>query len=693
MKTIDKNALEFLPGKPSPMGCSATRNGFNFAVCSDHTGFLNLILYTNDPRNPVISIPMDSGKNRSRETWHIEVTGLPEIFEYGYRLKNKDDSSLSGENFPPQTVLNDPYAKAYSGGEIWGKRNNDNSDANTYRSLFITEPFDWEGDQPLNIPITDTIIYELHPRGYTKHPSSNVNSPGTYAGLIEKIPYLKSLGITAIELLPINEFDETRLNRTNPQTGEQLFNFWGYDSLGYFAPKASYAAIPAKGGQINEFKRLVKEMHKAGIEVLLDIVFNHTGEGPQDAPTFSFRGLANSIYYMRDRKTGHYLNFTGCGNTVNCNHPVVKKMILDALRYWVKEMHVDGFRFDLVSILTRDNDGSVLENPPVIEEISRDPVLSKTKLIAEAWDAAGLYQVGSFPGGDRWAIWNDRFRDTTRRYVRGDSGMVPELATRIAGSADLFRPIGRSPYHSINYVTAHDGFPMSDLVSYSKKHNQMNGERNADGMNENYSSNYGHEGPTSDPAINAIRRKQIKNMAALLFLSQGVPMILAGDEIGRTQRGNNNGYCQDNDLSWIDWNLVQKNSGLLRFFKKLILFRKDHPALRRKTFFEDDRSNETKIHWYNNLLNTPKWTEKRHCLAFHLLPAAGDTDIYVIANSGKKRKRFHLPYLGEEKRWYLVMDTNRSEPEDIFDKGHEIILVNQDNYLTEAYSTILLLGK
>lgn len=693
MKTIDKNTLEFLPGKPSPMGCSATRNGFNFAVCSDHTGFLNLILYTNDPRNPVISVLMDSGKNRSGETWHIEVTGLPEIFEYGYRLNSKDDSSLSGENFSPQTVLNDPYAKAYSGGEIWGKRNNDNSGANTYRSLFLTVSFDWEGDQPLNIPLADTIIYELHPRGYTKHPSSNVNSPGTYAGLIEKIPYLKSLGITAIELLPINEFDETRLNRANPQTGEQLFNFWGYDSLGYFAPKASYAAIPVKGGQINEFKWLVKEMHKTGIEILLDIVFNHTGEGPQDAPTFSFRSLANSIYYMRDRKTGHYLNFTGCGNTVNCNHPVVRKMILDALRYWVKEMHVDGFRFDLVSILTRDNDGSVLENPPIIEEISRDPVLSKTKLIGEAWDAAGLYQVGSFPGGGRWAIWNDRFRDTTRRYVRGDSGMIPELATRIAGSADLFRPIGRSPYHSINYVTAHDGFPMSDLVSYSKKHNQMNGERNADGMNENYSSNYGHEGPTSDPAINAIRRKQIKNMAALLFLSQGVPMILAGDEIGRTQRGNNNGYCQDNDLSWIDWNLVRKNSGLLRFFKNLILFRKDHPALRRETFFEDDRSNKTKIHWYNKLLNTPNWTEKLRCLAFHLLPAAADTDIYVIANSDKKRKRFHLPYLGEEKRWYLVMDTNRSEPEDIFDKGHEIILVNQDHYLTEAQSTILLLGK
>jgi glycogen operon protein len=590
-------------------------------------------------------------------------------------------------------VLNDPYARAYSGGEIWGKRNNDISSANIYHSLYISEPFDWDGDQPLNIPLTESIIYELHPRGFTKHSSSKVNSPGTYAGIIEKIPYLKSLGVTAVELLPINEFDETRLNRSNPQTGEELFNFWGYDSLGFFAPKAAYSSRPDNGGHIAEFKQLVKEMHKAGIELILDIVFNHTGEGPQDHPTFSFRGLANSVYYMIDGKTGHYLDYTGCGNTVNCNHPAVSQMILDALCYWVNEMHVDGFRFDLVSILARDSNGSVLENPPIIEKISKDPILSKTKLIAEAWDAAGLYQVGSFPGGERWAIWNDRFRDTSRKYCRGDSGMTPDLATRIAGSADLFRHMGRSPYHSINYITAHDGFPLSDVVSYSKKHNLMNGERNADGMNENYSSNHGHEGPTSDITINTLRLKQIKNMAALLFLSQGVPMILAGDEFGRTQQGNNNGYCQDNEISWIYWHFVEKNSGLLRFFRNLIQFRKNHPALRRSTFFEDDQTDGIKIHWYDNILNPPNWSGKRTSIAFHLLPVAEDMDIYIISNGGRKKLRFHLPTLEEEKKWYLVMDTNRPEPEDIFEKGNEILLVNQDYYLTEAQSTILLISK
>ena len=641
----------------------------------------------------MISVPLDPQKNKSDDIWHIEISGLPEIFEYGYILSKKPNNTSSAQDLSSLSVLNDPYARTYSGGENWGKNNRDNPDANRFRSLYTAEPFDWEEDSPLNIPLSDTIIYELHLRGYTKHPSSKVKFPGTYAGLIEKIPYLKSLGITAIELLPINEFDETGVERTNPQSSERLFNFWGYDPLGYFAPKANYASHSSASGAINEFRQLVKAMHKAGIEVILDIVFNHTGEGPQDKPAFSFRGLADSTYYMTDLKTGHYLDFTGCGNTVNCNHPVVRKMILDALRYWVTEMHVDGFRFDLVSILSRDEDGSVMENPPVIEEISWDPVLSGTKLIAEAWDAAGLYQVSSFPGGQRWAIWNDKIRDTIRRHVRGDSGQIPDLATRIAGSADLFRDMGRSPHHSINYITAHDGFPLADLVSYSKKNNLINGEINADGMNENYSANYGQEGPVSDPRINELRRKQMKNMAALLFLSQGVPMMLAGDEMGRSQRGNNNGYCQDNDLSWIDWNLLHKNADLLRFFKILIQFRKDHPALRRKSFFEDDKTKENKIHWYDNILNPPNWTGNLSSLAFHLLPVNEDTDIFVITNSNKNRKRFHLPKLIEEINWHLVMDTNQPEPGDIVEKGNEVLLTNQNYYQTEAQSTILLISK
>jgi len=689
MNTIDQNSLEYLPGAPTPMGCSITGKGKNFAIFSDHPGSLELILFTETSQNIMISIPLDSSTNKSGEIWHIEIIGLPDIFEYGYNLKNK----ASTENISPQKILNDPYAKAYSRGEIWGKRNNEISSANIYRSLFFSEPFDWENDQPLNIPLNESIIYELHSRGFTKHSSSNVNSPGTYAGLIEKIPYLKSLGITAIELLPINEFDETRINRSNPKTGERLVNYWGYDPLGYFAPKAGYALHSRKGGQITEFKNLVKEMHRSGIEVILDVVFNHTGEGPQDHPTFSLRGFANSIYYIVDQKSGHYLDFTGCGNTVNCNHPLVTQMILDALRYWVSEMHVDGFRFDLVSILSRGSNGAVLENPPIIEKISTDPILKNTKLIAEAWDAAGLYQVGSFPGGDRWAIWNDRFRDTTRKYVRGDSGMIPDLATRITGSADLFRHIGRSPYHSINYITAHDGFPLLDVVSYSKKHNLMNGEQNADGMNENYSENHGQEGPTSDIAIKTIRMKQIKNMATLLLLSQGVPMMLAGDELGRTQQGNNNGYCQDNEISWIDWHNIEKNSGLLRFYKILIQFRKNHPAFHRKTFFEDDQINGIKIRWYDNILNPPNWKGKRHSLAYHLLPVENDTDIYIISNSGRKKLRFQLPKLPGENKWYLVMDTNRNEPEDIFESDNEILLVNQDYYSTEGQSTVLLISK
>jgi glycogen operon protein len=693
MKTIDQNSLTLLQGKPAPMGCSITNEGKNFAIFSDHPEILELIVFTDNPQNPKISIPLDSGKNKSGKIWHIEIIGLPDIFEYGYRLTGKDDKIAATIEKSPPIVLNDPCARAYTGGEIWGSRNNDSSTANLYRSLYISEPFDWEDDQPLNIPLSESIIYELHTRGFTKHSSSNVKYPGTYAGLIEKIPYLKSLGITAIELLPINEFDETRINRTNPQTGEKLFNFWGYDSLGFFAPKAAYARQPHRGGNINEFKLLVKEMHKARIEIILDIVFNHTGEGPHDHPTFSFRGLANSTYYIVDHKSGHYLDFTGCGNTVNCNHPVVTQMILDVLRYWVTEMHIDGFRFDLVSILTRDSNGAVLENPPIIEKITKDPILKKSKLIAEAWDAAGLYQVGSFPGGDRWAIWNDRFRDTARKYVRGDSGLIPDLATRIAGSADLFRHMGRFPYHSINYITAHDGFPLSDVMSYSKKHNLMNGERNADGMNENYSNNYGHEGPTPEISVNALRLKQIKNMAALLLLSQGVPMILAGDEVGRTQQGNNNGYCQDNEISWINWNYMEKNSGLLRFFKTLIQFRKNHPAFHRKTFFEDDQINAIKIQWYDNILNPPNWGGKRHSLAYHLLPVEKDTDMFIISNSGRKKLRFQLPKLKAEKKWHLVMDTNRPEPEDIFERNHEILLVNQDYYMTEARSTVLLIGK
>jgi isoamylase len=479
----------------------------------------------------------------------------------------------------------------------------------------------------------------------------------------------------------------------NPISGEKLFNFWGYDSLGYFTPKASYAAENGQGNQVVEFKTMVKEFHKAGIEVILDIVFNHTGEGERGGPIFSFRGLDNAVYYMTDRSSGQYHNFTGCGNTVNCNHPAVQQMILDALGYWITEMHVDGFRFDLASILSRGEDGSVMDHPPILDKINKDPVLSQKKLIAEAWDAAGLYQVGSFPGGKRWAEWNDKFRDNIRRYIRGDKGQVGELATRIAGSSDLFQNNGRAPYHSINFITCHDGFTLNDLVSYDRKHNKMNGENNRDGMNENFSSNYGKEGPSNDIELNFLRKKQIKNMATLLLISQGVPMILAGDEFGRTQQGNNNPYCQDNEISWVNWELARQNAGLLRFFSHLIQFRKNHPALRRPVFFDDDRSGNIPIHWYKSQLNRPDWSGKTASLAFHLLPVPGDTDIFVISNSEKRKKRFLLPNLPFGKTWFLTLNTDLTEPEDINAQDHEKHLTDQRHYMVEAQSTVILISK
>ncbi len=693
MPSSGNYSIKTYPGSPEPRGVSRTYKGINFSVFSKHADTLHLLIFGHEADQSTLEVPLDPKYNRTKDIWHIEIEGLPDQFEYGYRTDRVKKKQTAADHFNPQRILNDPYARAYSGGEQWGKRRTGPAMESSRRSLFQQSSFDWGDDRPPNIPLADTIIYELHVRGFTRHPSSNVTHPGTFSGLIEKIPYLKSLGITAVELLPINEFDESQIHRLNPVSGEKLFNFWGYDSLGYFTPKASYAAENDQGKQVAEFKSMVKEFHKAGIEVILDIVFNHTGEGERGGPTFSFRGLDNSVYYMTDRSSGQYQNFTGCGNTVNCNHPTVQQMILDSLCYWVAEMHVDGFRFDLASILSRREDGSVMDQPPVLDKINKDPILSQKKLIAEAWDAAGLYQVGSFPGGKRWAEWNDKIRDNIRRYIRGDKGHVGELATRIAGSSDLFQKGGRAPYHSINFITCHDGFTLNDLVSYDRKHNKMNGENNRDGMNENFSSNHGEEGPSKDSEINFLRMKQIKNMVTLLLISQGVPMILAGDEFGRTQQGNNNPYCQDNKISWVNWELAGQNDGLLRFFKHLIQFRKTHPALNRRTFFDNDPSGKVPIHWYKSQLNRPDWSGKTASLAFHLLPVPGDTDIFVMSNSEKKKKRYLLPILPSEKAWILTLDTALTEPEDINAQDHEKQLTDQMHYRVEAQSTVVLISK
>ncbi len=669
------------PGKPEPLGTSKYGNGINFAIHARDIKTITLIIHPESRGDDMIEIPLDPQKNRAENIWHIMIEDLPKSFSYNYKLRQ----NLAD----PPLIVNDPYARILQGRNLWAAPRNS---LPIYRCLHTESTFNWEEDVSPSILPADTIIYELHVRGFTQDQSSGVKARGTFLGLTEKIPYLKSLGITTVELLPICEFDETIVDRKNPLNGKQLFNYWGYDPLGYFAPKTSYAWNSDRDGPIIEFKTMVKEFHRAGLEVILDVVYNHTGEGPQDGPTYSFRALDETGYYMVD-KTGYYQNFTGCGNTFNCNHPLVQNLIIDSLRYWVMEMHVDGFRFDLASILSRGKNGPAMKNPPLLTKINSDPILSKTKLIAEAWDAAGLYQVGAFPGGKRWAEWNDKFRDTIRRHVRSDEGVIPELATRISGSSDLFRPGGRSPNHSINFITAHDGFTLNDLVSFNQKRNKMNGEDNRDGANENFSSNYGKEGPSTDSRINKLRLKQMKNMFCLLLLSQGTPMIVAGDEFGRTQQGNNNPYCQDNEISWVDWEQLEKNADLFRFFKFLIEFRKEHPSLRREHFFDEESAQDSEIIWYNSDLKSPQWSGRLFSLAFHLAGNKKDSDIYVISNSAKETKYFKLPKLVRELSWTLSIDTSKASPEDIVSIGEELQIEEQEKYNVVAQSTVVLVAK
>jgi glycogen operon protein len=530
---------------------------------------------------PLVEIPFDPKRNRTGDVWHVRVKGLPDTFRYGYRV---DGPAGPTHRFDPSRLLIDPASILLSNGAEWAGTCQTDPHRTSRLSLFHRRPtYDWGEDGPPRTPLEDTIVYELHVRGFTAHPSSMVAAPGTFKGLVEKIPYLVDLGVTAVELLPIHEFDECDCNFFDPVTGEKLVNFWGYNTVAFAAPKAAFAASARDHRQLEEFRDMVKAFHAAGLEIYLDVVFNHTGEGGDDGRAYSFRGLDNEVYYLLDEH-GRYLNFAGTGNTVNCNHPVVRDLLMTCLRYWVGDMHVDGFRFDLASILGRDRHGGVAVEPPVIEAIADDGVLADAKLIAEPWDAAGLYQVGRFPFGRRWSEWNGLFRDDVRRFWTGRPGMTGALATRLCGSSDLYQSSGRLPRHSINFVTCHDGFTLYDLVSYNEKHNERNGEGNRDGNSANDSWNSGAEGPTNDPAIEALRERRAKNLFATLMLSQGVPMVLAGDEFLRTQQGNNNAWCQDNAIGWVDWKLLEKRAGFHRFAKGLIALRRNHPVLRRRRF-------------------------------------------------------------------------------------------------------------
>lgn len=689
-------------GRSLPLGTTEFADGVNFSLLCRHGTFVQLVLYSLDNGHPIAELTLDSRKNRTGDHWHILVEGLPKVFRYGWRVDGPKDKL---HRFDRRYVLLDPAATAISDGEIWGEepdtleRLGPNFRGTLRRSLFIRNAFDWQEDVPLLTKTEDSVIYELHVRGFTCHPSSMVAKPGTFDGLIEKIPYLQQLGVTAVELLPIHEFDENDCPFTNPKTGERLRNFWGYNSIAFAAPKASYAASGPEHLQVVEFRQMVREFHSAGIEVILDVVFNHTGEGDHRGRSYSFRGLDNELYYMLNEE-GEYLNYSGCGNTINCNHPVVRDLIMTCLRYWVGEMHIDGLRFDLASILGRDSNGHVLAEPPIVETIVEDGILADTKLIAEPWDAGGLYQVGLFPYGKRWSEWNGKFRDDVRKFWRGDLGMTSALATRLCGSADLYQSSGRKPHHSINFITCHDGFTLADLVSYNRKHNDANGEGNRDGCNDNYSWNCGAEGPTENPHILKLRGRQARNLMTTLFLSQGVPMMLAGDEFLRTQKGNNNAWCQDNDISWVNWELLETNADFVRFIRMLIEFRMRHVALRRHEFFRGKGPKNdlpADIVWHGLQPNKPDFSYTSRTIAMTIdgsqADRGHDQDIYIAINSWRQPLPFGIPAAPSGKPWHRVIDTSLESPHDIVDEETGPVIAHDRRYMVAGHSLIVLVAE
>jgi isoamylase len=674
--TVPVRVYQTGPGQPHPPGAVVTETGINFSIFSENATGVELLLFeSHDTPEPFQTIRLDPFVNKTFHFWHVHVNGLRPCAHYAYRVEGSDDLDF-GHRFNRNKVLIDPYACGNTNA-LWRRADacgREDNVATSMRSLAIdVGAYDWEGDRPLRRPLEDAIIYEMHVRGFTKSPTSDVAHPGTFAGVIENIPYLGQLGVTAVELLPVFDFDETDVLRMTD--GGPLKNFWGYSTFGFFAPQSAYCVSPEAGRQLDEFRDMVKALHRAGIEVILDVVYNHTDEGNHRGPLFEFKGIDNRTYYYLvpwDRQ--YYLDYTGTGNTFNCNHPIGQKLILDSLRYWVREGHVDGFRFDEGSVLSRGEDGVPLAHPPVVWQIELDEELADTKVIAEAWDAAGLYQIGHFPG-DRWSEWNGRYRDDVRRFVRGDGGVVGAVASRIAGSADLYEQRGGRPTNSINFVTCHDGFTLNDLVSYDWKHNEANGEGNADGVFDNLGWNCGEEGETFDSEIEALREQQVKNFATVLMLSRGVPMFVAGDEVRRTQNGNNNAYCQDNEVSWFDWSLLEKNCGLLRFWQRLIAFRKTHAALRANRFFAGalNERGMPDVAWHGTKLNAPGWEDPAaRALAFTIAGFDGAADLHVMMNMFWEPLDFEVPLLGG-RGWLVAIDTAAAAPDDIADDGNETV--------------------
>jgi len=661
------------------------KDGVNFSLFSRHAARVWLLLFDHvDAASPVQTIELEPEHYKTGDMWHIRILGAGRGLIYAYRVDGPFQPER-GHRFDASHILIDPCATALTSprkldfGAICqtgyaGEAVCESAPA-IVKCLVTDNGFDWEDDRPLHHPWSDLVIYETHVRGLTIHPSAGARSPGTFLGVIDKIPYLKELGVNAVEFMPLQEFNPDELTAVNPTNGKRLTNYWGYNTIAFFAPCEGYGSRLYPGCQVDEFKTMVKALHKAGIEVLLDVVFNHTAEGNETGPTLSFRGLDNSIFYILKDDKRLYKNYSGCGNTINCNHPVVRNFILKCLRYWVVEMHVDGFRFDLASILGRDRDGSLVANPPLLEQIAEDPILRGVKLIAEAWDAGGAYLVGRFPG-ERWSEWNGMFRDDVRRYWRGDPGMAGAFASRLCGSADIYEHSGKVPVHSINFVTCHDGFTLADLVSYEHKHNLANGEDNRDGSNDNHSVNFGCEGETADPNIQRLRLRQMKNFMVTLFLSRGVPMLLGGDEFCRTQYGNNNAYCQDNEVSWFDWGLPRRNTEFHRFVTSLIALRRRYPVLSQARFYRPDE-----VTWLNPYGHEPDWTQDA-ALGCHIHAGENSPDLCLFANPVPDRIQFRSPCLPEGWQWIRLVDTSAPPPQDI--------VVPEEGSRLEAGSAVLV---
>ena len=657
---MNGKTIDILPGQSFPIGATVYPDGVNFCLFSKSCQSVELLLFDDpDDKRPRV-IALDPQANRTFYYWHCFVPGIGSGQIYGYRVHGPYDPAR-GYRYDGDKVLADPYARALDtrNYDREAARKPGDNIASCLKSVVAdTSHYDWEGDRPLRIPHAQSVIYELHVEGFTRHPNSGIapEKRGTYAGLIEKIPYLKVLGITAVELLPVQQFDAQDAPRP-------LKNYWGYSPIAFFAPHDAYSSDRSLLGPLDEFRDMVKALHRSGIEVILDVVFNHTAEGDEFGPTLSFRGFENPAYYILAPDKSRYANYTGCGNTLNANFSIVRRMTTDCLSSWVTEMHVDGFRFDLASVLARGEMGQPLESPPILWSIESDPILAGTKVIAEAWDAAGLFQVGSFIG-DRFAEWNGLFRDDVRRFVRGDNGTVQRLAARIMASPDIYPQPDREPNRSINFVTCHDGFTLNDLVTYKNKHNAANLQNNGDGSDENYSGNCGVEGPTADKAIEALRLRQIKNFLTILLLSQGTPMLIMGDEVRRTQMGNNNAYCQDNEISWFDWDLIERNQDLFRFTHGLIRFIQSYEIFREQHILSTNAMDKPGIAWHGIKLDKPDWAQFSHSLAFTLRHPAYHEHFHIMLNAYSESLAFELPRLEPTQSWHRIVDTALASPDD-----------------------------